>query len=496
MAVAHECIGQTIEYDFRNRDRILGVLPFDRPFAIQFTHIDTGRVDYIVVKIYQTSITDYKRIMKDLPADQGKKVSGNRTAAITITNKDVLFSGAAWVIKLDTIRRNNFVDSTAYSTSLITLKPSTGYFIEIITGRSIPISAKEKEVLAKRIATSPKVASLINRFAKANITQDDVSFDTVNELADDLNKAVEAVVKETDPSYNFRPVNVQRNLGNLFAGIANVRDRITDLQENFGVGDSVNLKALPTYKQEVKKLLDQMEGANWFSIKKDEASGDYRAIKSAIASTKKKFAEIPAPGSLPAEFDKMMIDIDKAIEQKALVLDTLITKIWVNQVSRDGVLSATFPKEFVKQATQFIRSDLGLAYVWGIGRVNPYAAIQISLTPLDDSIPLRAYHGIWNTLRSRMSFMIGISVDGIAKDSVRKGLIGNQAVILGSGFKLWQWLKVNGGFYLYYSQPENPLIDRSRYSFKGSPFVSLSIDIRVQSLLNGIGSAIFKNQTP
>jgi hypothetical protein len=474
----------------------LGILPFDRPFHFKFTHIDTAKVNAIVIRIYETSVTSYGRILRNLGSPTRKQMrKGNITKAITITNQDIIREGARLVIQPDSlVKYTDFADSTAFMKSLITLKPSTGYFIEISTYEKLPISASEKRMLAARISGSVIVSGLINKFAYQNIANPETVFDSLDLMSDSINVAVARIVKATNPAYTFHEIDLSNKLGDIFIDLANINSSIEGIEQAFS-RDSNTVKALiPTYKTDLKNFKQLLLRTDWFNI--DNQTSSYKAIQDLIGALRAKFNALTNTFATPEMLDLIKGDIDRSINHKKKVLDTLINQTLVNRVSKGKALTTTYPKEFVKQANEFIRSDLGLAYVWGIGRVNPYVAAQISLSPLNDSIPLREYKSVGNVLRSRLSFMIGMSVDAIAKDSVRNGLIGRQALILGAGFKLWQWLKFNSGFYLYYTQPKNPMIARDRLSLKGSPFISLSIDIRVQSLLNGIGTAIFKTQTP
>jgi hypothetical protein len=486
-----------IEYNFHRPDTLFGELPFDRPFTIKFTHIDTGKVGAIVVRIYETGITNYKTLVnsaRNAIANPRKGRGSSVTAAIELTNDLLLSQSGTIVIKPDSIvKYRDFRDSTAYMHSGITLKPSAGYFIEISTHEKVPISKAEKEHFAREFRTNLQIKQFINSFAQEYISDAQKALDDVDEVSNELNALVAGIVENTDPGYEFTPVNIDTLLASLFIGLDNVRLKITDIDETIE-NDPATMTLLPGYQQTLFSLYKRLLEINWYNIKKGDAA--YRSLRNHVASTKNAFSASAAVGTVDSAMVMLMKQVDDAIAHKERILTVMIDNVWIEHISKGGAISNTFPKEFLKQAGEFIRSDLGLAYVWGIGRVNPYIGAQISLSPVNDSIPLRQYRSLGDILRSRVSFLIGISVDGIAKDSVRKGLIGNHAVILGCGFKLWQWLKINSGFYLYYNQPRNPLHDSNRYSFKGSPFFSISIDVRVQALLDGIGNAIFKKQTP
>ncbi|MCG2616774.1 hypothetical protein LZZ85_20915 [Terrimonas sp. NA20] len=487
-------ISAQVEYNFHRPDTLFGELPFDRPFTIKFTHIDTGRVSAIVVRIYETSITNYRTLLR-AGADTTKLGKGKKvTASVQLTNGLVLSQPGTIIMRPDSIvKYTDFADSTAYMQSLITLKPSAGYFIEITTYQKNPISTAEKERFAKEFRADLQIKQFINKFAREYISDTKKTVDNVDALSNDLNAVVTRIVKNAGPDYDFTPVELDSLLALLFIGLDNIRSQITDIDATVET-DGVTMNQLPDYQQTLFKVYQRLLNTDWYNIKKGDVA--YRNLRSQITAAKNVFNSTPAATTLKTAMEALMKHLDGVIANKEQILTVMVEKILVEHISKGRVQSNTFPKQFLKQAGEFIRSDLGLAYVWGIGRVNPYVGAQISLAPLNDSIPLRQYKGLGPILRSRISFLIGISVDGIAKDSVRKGLIGNQALILGSGFKLWQWLKINSGFYLYYSQPKNPLHDANRYSFKGTPFLSISIDVRVQSLLNGIGNAIFKQQTP
>lgn len=490
-----ETEAQTLEYNFHRPDTLFGELPFDRSFTIKFTHIDTGRVDAIVVRIYETGITNYRRILKAArPAGVKHRKGNSVTAAIELTNNLYLAQPGTIVITPDTILKyRDFSGSTAFMQSLITLKPSAGYFIEISTHEKVPVSKAEEDYFSGEIRADPQIKKFINKFAQEYISNPRKALDDADKISDSLNTAVAGIVKRAGPAYNLSPVDVDTLLASLFIGLDNMRLKITDVVETIQ-SQEANMAVVPDYEEKLFNLYKRLLDISWYDLKKGDAA--YRRLRNLVNNTKNAFSDTLRTETVAPAMDMLMKQVDEAILHKERILTIMISKAWVEHISKSGVISNTFPREFLKQAGEFIRSDLGLAYVWGIGRVNPYIGAQISLSPLNDSIPLRHYRGLGGILRSRVSLLIGISVDGIAKDSVRKGLIGNQALILGSGLKLWQWLKVNSGFYLYYSQPRNPLHDPNRYSFKGSPFFSISIDIRVQELLNGIGNAIFKKQTP
>lgn len=154
-----ETEAQTLEYNFQRPDTLFGELPFDRTFTIKFTHIDTGRVDAIVVRIYETGITNYRSIVKAArPPGVIHRKGYGVTAAVNLTNNLYLAQPGTIVITPDTIiKYRNFSDSTAFMQSLITLKPSAGYFIEISTHEKVPVSKAEAEYFSREIRADPQI---------------------------------------------------------------------------------------------------------------------------------------------------------------------------------------------------------------------------------------------------------------------------------------------------------------------------------------------------
>ncbi|MFP5040030.1 hypothetical protein [Parasediminibacterium sp. JCM 36343] len=500
--------GQDIQYDFKNPDTIKGILPYDLPFRIHFLNIDSQKVKQIIVNIYQVDITNYHGILNDVGY---KNVhSASKTLRI-ITNNDVLNFSKNPIIALDTIFYGiDFSSTDAYTKSFITLKPSVGYFIEVkILDQQQLNDAAKKELIAK-IEQDTKTESMINDFAKKNINERNTNLDISNKvIAASFVKNVSVIIKATNKKYavaNIDSVNIKLKsaFGEMFKTLSIISGYINTYQQRFNK-DTVFKKSKKFVNDSsminsyILKIKNDLLAQNWFNLNKDsnlvvKFQNEFKPIKKYIDSVdntifiSSNFAGIK---ELDAENWDSLINV--VITEKSNAINTIIEKIIVDNVVLENALATTYPKEFVKQANQFITSTAGYSYVWGIGRWMPYLGIHISPSPLNDSTPLRQYKGFGNFLRSRFSLLIGMSLESVAKDSVRRGvLLSDKALILGTGFRLWTWLKINSGFYFYYTEPKNPLLDRNNLTAKASPFVSFSIDVRVQSLLNGIGNSIFR----
>jgi len=492
---------QDLQYDFNSPDVLTGVLPFDQPFSIKFINIDTINVNAIVVRIYETSISNYKKILKDLGYTKTAIKGINR---IEITNADILKVTHSVIIRDSLINGIDFTTSRASMFSLTTLKPSTGYFIEIKSYTGTKLSESEQTILVEKLRNDPGVNNLIKSFADNIINNPGkFSIDSISgKLASDLIESSDVLIQKENKNYKLtiEPNDLKDILSKAFLYFKNIINDTTGLINEILNDSKIQTQpnAFPdTVRNAIKNILPRIQRIDWSNIQESDSS--YNEFINYIDTLINKLKALPIEDVTKKDLDtvrsQLVNEFKNQVKNNLNVVTSVVAKIVAAAVIKTGTLSTTYPKEFVKQAGQFISSDLGLAYVWGIDKANPYVGAQISLRPINDSIPLRQYTSFGSFILSRSSILIGISVDGISKDSVRKGLIGDQALILGVGFKILPWFKINVGSYLYYKESANPIESRN-LSFTGSPFISLSIDVRVQSLLNGIGNSIFKTQTP
>jgi hypothetical protein len=148
------------------------------------------------------------------------------------------------------------------------------------------------------------------------------------------------------------------------------------------------------------------------------------------------------------------------------------------------------------QADRYIGLDMGAAYVGNFSRIHTYYGLNIYLRPVNKNIPLSRYKNMGDFFLTRSSILLGITFSSIEKENIRKGILDTKGVILGAGFRIVSFFRVNAGGLLYYRYPTNPLQDPERYSARMSPFVSLSFDLDMEELLGAVGKSIFPAKTP
>jgi hypothetical protein len=99
------------------------------------------------------------------------------------------------------------------------------------------------------------------------------------------------------------------------------------------------------------------------------------------------------------------------------------------------------------------------------------------------------YGSFIDTFWQRFSMMVGINLGEVNNqaDSL-SGVFGNKQLFLGAGLRLTEYLRLGGGVLVYKHQNPNPLIREEK--LKGTPYLSLSVDIDAVATIRNMVSAI------
>ncbi len=493
-----------VEFDFQDSSKFgNAILPFDEPFSINFIGIP-DEINSIVVRIYVLGSTDGKKIYESVKNNSGENKE--------LTNQDILQYSKKkkvnFVYKPDSLFRNkSFIGSSASMKIILPLQANSEYLFEILTYEIKPISEEEQGELYNKIINDDNINQVISDLTQYYITDIDANHDNLDAFADRIIKQQESIIKKDNESYTIKGFDFADQLGyyagftdnlsNIFySDIPPIENAVKNDNELLRLADKDNKIA------EIDKKIDILESTllntDWMTITSNSVDPQYKKIYQAIDSLRKS---VDSLSTLKTRIEPSLLNILAAVDDIILNRDVNynqlkedIADIIVQNIRKQEKISKTYPKSFSDFSRQFITSDIGLAYVGGIDRAHPYVAANIYLRPINDSIPLRKYKGFWNVLAARTSFIIGLSVDNVNKDSVRQGLIlDGRAVVTGVGFRIIPWLKVNAGSFLYYKKEPNPLLSSDRLRFTGSPFISISIDLRLQTLLGSIGPSVFRN---
>lgn len=478
---------KVVNYLYR-QDTILGLVPFDQHFVMNISQI--GNINSFTLKIYEVRKYDYKCLKNK----NNPKYTTDGSLSMELIKKhenSLAFSSKEMKRDVDYKDSNCRVQITAY------LDPNSRYIFEMTGVNETPLSDDQKLEVQQKIKADKVFKDLINDEIKKNIDNPDgASGAGWGKLTKDLEKITDAAVKSVNPAYLIRKdvnfVSQLTSLSKSFVKSLSVIKQIDWIYRYYLDSSEVKFKDTLLLEQTKNTLIAQLKAVDWVSLEASDTTWLARYINRLIYL--KPVINADQREELNEQKKEILDNINSVIEGKNKFIDAF-TVLKSSLIFIGGSAASTYVPDFVERAKQHVTFDLGYAYIWGIDRTNAYAGINIYFRAVDTSLPLKNYRaGLKDYFGSHFSLLIGTSLGSVQKDSVRKGLLGNgAALVTGIGYKLLPWFKINGGAYLYYKYPVNPLVNKDRLTFTGSPFVSLSIDVNLKSLFNSFGSGNIAN---
>jgi hypothetical protein len=437
------------------------IFPFDRYFIIHIKNIPSS-YDAIHISIIEnkTVASQYRKTGKFLASDLEKD------------NADFILE--PWNRPLDgkDIKEADLVQP-------FKLPPNGDFLVRIDAGVKDELSLDEVKALTDQLNKDVNIAEVINKLAAQKA---DAPASFLVSAKDELNNSIEKAVRTFNPAYNYN----KPELLVLLPDFGAFHNSILNLNPNISLitGNGVDLK-------KIKILRNRIESISWGTINNTgtafkDIQADVKVLKDED-NTKNSHAT-----TVSTNLDQLIADINIAIAARDKLKGTMIKSVILDHTYKLTTMNTSYRADFVNNAKLHINLDLGYAYVGRIDRAIAYSGFNIYFRPVDKTIPLSHYNGILDQLSVRTSLLLGISLSSIEKDNVRKGLIDNKALVLGAGFRILSFLKVNGGAFCHYRYDTNPVIDPERYHFSMSPFVSFSLDLDVKPLFTGLSDSIFK----
>lgn len=463
---------EPIEYNF-DTNKFNKVFPFDEIFYIKFINIPPGaqRVDMSFIEYHA------KKVKPDPNKGKTVTVDDMRNSSITYET-----SG----LKLPSV-------STTNSGNILVpfvLKPNQKYVVELAAYKKEDLTGAEKAALTLVVKNDKEVRNIISKIAikVQDVNDVMVNYDSFSLTQAEFNAVANRVVKKVDEDYRVRPIDPVtqlRQLADFATSLNNLRQELENIPQNGIIPDNDNrdkiIESISSYK-------DMLKATDWGNI----------ALNDLLLTAKKDaiFNQLLEKGKLPdqAKNEKDAVEglFKEAIKNRDAWLNSIADATIADNTYKIVTLNATYRADFVKNAKLYITLDLGAAYVGNIDRILSYSGVNIYLRPVNKNIPLSNYNTWGDWFAVRTSFLVGITMNSIEKPNVRKGLIGNSALVLGAGIRPVPFAKINAGCFVYYKYSNNPLITQDSYHTAISPFISLSIDLDAKSLFGGIGEAIFK----
>jgi len=428
--------------------------PFDKSFIIQIKNIPVA-VNKIEIRLQVNSdvITDYK---------QTSKTSDN--------SSDVVFP--AW-------ERHDLDPANPATTGRITvpnyLKYNTDFLVKITASSTAPLKASQKAALQTAMAGDPGIGEVINKMGKASANNPaKILFD----YSTDIFAALKKALQKNNPNYSFTEpdpdsIPVIPTLMKFRQGILKIKNQIAIFKGTRQDTDP-----------QVESLQNACNALNWGSITK--TSTQYIKFKKTLDALKSSEPSTNPPhNSDTTTLGYIGKAVDPIIEARDELMTQLIDEVALKDAYEASALNTSYDTNFVTNSGFYITLDIGIPYVARVDRVIMYSGVNIYFRPIDKTIPLSRYKPLsW----TRASLLLGVSLSSIEKDHERKGLIGSNALVLGLGYRILPFLKINAGTFCHYRYDINPVIDESRYHFSTSPFIGLSIDADIKQFFAAFGT--------
>ncbi|HXQ76701.1 MAG TPA: hypothetical protein VN797_00770 [Gemmatimonadaceae bacterium] len=177
------------------------------------------------------------------------------------------------------------------------------------------------------------------------------------------------------------------------------------------------------------------------------------------------------------------------LEKREDALDLMVKGVEVIGEQDITLLTSSTP-DFMTRANYYISADVGFAHIFDPNDTFTYAGINIYPHPVNKHVPAPLFpsRDAW----SRLSFMIGASINDVSEEGSYTGVLGGKALVGAIGYRLFESIRVSGGYAGIKRSNANPLI--TKQSVEIDPFVAFSIDWDVQSTLGKLGSVLSFNK--
>jgi hypothetical protein len=466
----------TVTYDF-DKNSFDKEIPFDELITFKFINIPDSTKEIIL------SIQEVPR--------KNVKLEGSADPYCTDSLiKDLKIRPIK--LKIDSLSISK-TDSTAQKVCPYYFSPNRNYIFSIKTEiKQRPLNDKEKSMLKDKLIKSGLVANQLSYFIKESFkigNKDDnrVSF-IANTVLDNIRKKSDSIVvsfygKDAEFIYDDKILYAENLKMIEFAEpVLNLSDAI----KNFQIDLDLMLKD-PAKKLDAalySKINEKIDSTK--SVFKEIsffAPDGFKVVKDQTNKLKNLLRTQQLPVEPISEWESYIDEIEGSTMQ---FLDICLQDVILNQVIMREFVAATYPKGLVEQSRNYIAADLGAAYVGPLDKFVFFSCASIYFRPVKRSIPLRQYRHWDDFLLSRVSLDVGITLSSISKPNEIQGFAfkeqndSDKGLMLGLGFRILPFLKLNGGSMVYRADDPNPMI--KNLSYKASWYFGAAIDFEVSAL--------------
>jgi hypothetical protein len=170
------------------------------------------------------------------------------------------------------------------------------------------------------------------------------------------------------------------------------------------------------------------------------------------------------------------------LTDRTQMLDRLVELLQIVAVSSVTVTSSTVGT-YDTFANYHVAADAGLLYAPDIEQVLPYVGANFYFSPVNRDVPLAHRGGFMR----RFSITLALTMQSLADTNAgRDDLFGDQALIVGAGYRITDIFRIGGGVIGYRRNDPNPFQTSTEVAVK--PYAALSFDWRLASTFQGLKS--------
>lgn len=313
-----------------------------------------------------------------------------------------------------------------------------------------------------RLRTSPELAALVSALEAKR---------AVNASFGKYLSALPVIEAETGPTAVAVP-------GRLVLGTGAALQAVNARLEGVWTSDQVGIMARSL--QQIRQPLQQLQ------LVLDDLTGDAARVgqlELEMYTVRDLMATVRRGIGLCDDMGLLLADFKAVVENRRVALEAMVA-VFQRVLEHNSIENRT-TLLVDTMANNYVSADAGLVYAGALKKASVYLGTNLYLRPVDKGVPLSQKGGV---LR-RFAFNVGLTLQSIADDRrTRDDLFLNQALVLGAGYRLSQYLRAGGGALVFWERdPDTFPLTRTRRAAM-TPYVGLSFDLDMGSQLKGIGS--------
>lgn len=421
-----------VTYDF-NSGKFDTTLPFDQHFQLKLVNIDTS---YKKINITIKEIPNTKEVIKKLDSE-------------TLTNQDLLEytnSNDEPTLKSTFEIGDN---TTQVYPIVFQLKHNSNYFFQFEYLSLDSLSTEKKQYIEEQL--EKYIEQDFNAFLQENFKK---SSYLIN--GEKLNSFIKTRI------FNYRK-EISSEFDDLYftEWKSNKREELLrDFQ-----------KAINQYLVSLSYSKNTFTECSMKSIDSALATG-MNNINSLTCNIKEGNKE-----TAKEKFDEAIIKRE-ALNDEIKKLAQDIAKKSIKQIVSDN---STYSNSPTQNAKSYFTFDVGFLYSPYINDFYPTTTFTIYFRPINKNLPFKNY-SCFDQIMVRTGFVCGLTTGDFSRTNRREGIINNQALILGLGFRILPFLQISAGSLVFKADDPNPIIEN--FQMKSSLYFSASIDFDIKSLLS------------